>query len=732
VRKENARKIVALFLVGMLTMVSIMVFNLAIGYAFVPGQEPLTPHTNNEKTIEWEYDDNGVKDGSAYHNHRSPRSFGGWGFPNREPYTATAGVWDGETVQETGAGEFDVGHGFINEWLWIKDNDGSYGGEERDIPDYYFDGVWRTETEGIVRAAFGAWDAVSSDREELIVGIAFQETAVRAQAEIILQWGLPPGVSGLGATWHPSMQGNPNPNRVTVAFNDNPDDPKTPDVEEWFYGSIANFPSTRVLGEAVGNGNGAQTIFDLKHNWVEENSETVYLNGVAQQRDVDYSMNYVRDGTIKDQIEFKAAPAAGAVITADYTYYVHFHFFSTALHEIGHVVGLGDQSDPDDVMIYYRYPGPTGIRSTGPSFDALDDDCKEGARDLYSIPAPDQGDAPGSPYPWASHQDFGFEWLGSLVDGERERKADDNDDGVVITWLKEEPLTLRFTVKISTSGEAGRYDIADPKKVMYLNAWVDWNNDGDWDDTGEKVIDGEKFAEPKELSKEVPVPAGVNPQNIGWARFRLDYGENVGYEEAALYGEVEDYKIKGPPYAIAKLKTIMIPIPEEGRNYGAFTIEITNPTDHAIQVGMVSVTWVAGDPEDTIVYVLDGLVDVPAEGISDPVNLPGFSVGPNAKPGTFPCEIPWSVSVTSSAYGTVNVAVGFKFKTDYPTLVITIIGDINGDFKVDIKDLVLVIKHFGSYPSHPKWNPNADVNSDGKVDIKDLVLVIKHFGEHYP
>jgi len=64
--------------------------------------------------------------------------------------------------------------------------------------------------------------------------------------------------------------------------------------------------------------------------------------------------------------------------------------------------------------------------------------------------------------------------------------------------------------------------------------------------------------------------------------------------------------------------------------------------------------------------------------------------------------------------------------------VITIIGDINGDFKVDIKDLVLVIKYFGSYPSHPKWNPNADVNSDGKVDIKDLVLVIKHFGEHYP
>jgi hypothetical protein len=66
-------------------------------------------------------------------------------------------------------------------------------------------------------------------------------------------------------------------------------------------------------------------------------------------------------------------------------------------------------------------------------------------------------------------------------------------------------------------------------------------------------------------------------------------------------------------------------------------------------------------------------------------------------------------------------------------IAVSVIGDINGDFKVDIKDLVLVIKYFGSYPGSVKpWNPNADINSDNKVDVKDLVLIIKHFGEHYP
>jgi hypothetical protein len=57
-----------------------------------------------------------------------------------------------------------------------------------------------------------------------------------------------------------------------------------------------------------------------------------------------------------------------------------------------------------------------------------------------------------------------------------------------------------------------------------------------------------------------------------------------------------------------------------------------------------------------------------------------------------------------------------------------LVGDINGDGKVDIKDLVLLTRAFGSYPSHPRWNSEADLNGDNKVDIKDLVLLIKNFG----
>ena len=56
----------------------------------------------------------------------------------------------------------------------------------------------------------------------------------------------------------------------------------------------------------------------------------------------------------------------------------------------------------------------------------------------------------------------------------------------------------------------------------------------------------------------------------------------------------------------------------------------------------------------------------------------------------------------------------------------TLPWDINADGVVDIQDLVLVSKSFGTQtPQHTK----ADVNKDGRIDIIDLLLVAAHFGE---
>lgn len=66
------------------------------------------------------------------------------------------------------------------------------------------------------------------------------------------------------------------------------------------------------------------------------------------------------------------------------------------------------------------------------------------------------------------------------------------------------------------------------------------------------------------------------------------------------------------------------------------------------------------------------------------------------------------------------------------TICVTIPGDVNGDFKVGLTDLVLLANAYGSTPGVTKWNPNADINDDGIVGLTDLVLLATHYEQQYP
>ena len=72
-----------------------------------------------------------------------------------------------------------------------------------------------------------------------------------------------------------------------------------------------------------------------------------------------------------------------------------------------------------------------------------------------------------------------------------------------------------------------------------------------------------------------------------------------------------------------------------------------------------------------------------------------------------------------------NVAIG-PF-----TIKLKMLGDINGDNKVDMRDLSIVALAFGSYLGDSRWNPEADINGDNKINMKDLVIICKNFGETY-
>ncbi|TFH48890.1 MAG: gliding motility-associated C-terminal domain-containing protein, partial [Bacteroidia bacterium] len=154
----------------------------------------------------------------------------------------------------------------------------------------------------------------------------------------------------------------------------------------------------------------------------------------------------------------------------------------------------------------------------------------------------DFGDAPES-YGSANHEIDGRNYLGGAPDGEPanqpspEADADDlqgydDEDGVSFPELSQ---GTTVTVPVKISGFA------------YLNVWIDWNGDGDFKDSGERVIsDNLRITGTAYLSVTVPGNAVISKPTFARFRFgpRSTSKPTYGSSGSATYGEVEDYMIK--------------------------------------------------------------------------------------------------------------------------------------------------------------------------------------------
>ena len=76
--------------------------------------------------------------------------------------------------------------------------------------------------------------------------------------------------------------------------------------------------------------------------------------------------------------------------------------------------------------------------------------------------------------------------------------------------------------------------------------------------------------------------------------------------------------------------------------------------------------------------------------------------------------VPYCHNYTMTAVATIpadnnpadNVLAGGNVK-------VRIMGDIDGDGIVDMTDVAMAAAALGSYPGHPRWNPDCDINGDG-------------------
>jgi len=107
----------------------------------------------------------------------------------------------------------------------------------------------------------------------------------------------------------------------------------------------------------------------------------------------------------------------------------------------------------------------------------------------------------------------------------------------------------------------------------------------------------------------------------------------------------------------------------------------------------------------------------------------GTETGVNVS-GSSILSFPWNT--TNFPCGNYNLNVTAGNLTAESSVVLTIPGDVNGDFRVGLSDLSVLVKAYGTTPSSPNWNANADINGDGKVSLSDLSILAKHYAQHYP
>jgi hypothetical protein len=96
----------------------------------------------------------------------------------------------------------------------------------------------------------------------------------------------------------------------------------------------------------------------------------------------------------------------------------------------------------------------------------------------------------------------------------------------------------------------------------------------------------------------------------------------------------------------------------------------------------------------------------------------------------------WNTSdvIAGNVYTPKAEATAVPFETNLANNVLTggtvkvkIIGDVNGDNKVNLDDWIAFDAAYGSHPGDPNWNPQADINGDGVVDNADGVLIAQNY-----
>ena len=293
----------------------------------------------------------------------------------------------------------------------------------------------------------------------------------------------------------------------------------------------------------------------------------------------------------------------------------------------------------ENTFARFRVDSAGGLDSAGEAADGEIEDYQVFIEEL------DFGDAPDPTYPTLTASDGARHILGGTLfmgaavdadaDGQPTPSADgddgdgsDDEDGVIFTSMLIPGDLAGIDVEVSQAG--------------LLNAWVDFNADGDWDDTGEQIFTNEALpGGVNPLAFTVPITA--SPASTTFARFRVDSGGGLAVTGVASDGEVEDHLLY-----IEELDFGDAPDPTYP------TLLASDGARHILGYGLVLGATVDGDADGQPTTAADGDDNDGSDDEDGVVFTSGLGVGLNAY-----------VNVTASAAGLLNAWVDFNADGDW-------------------------------------------------------------------
>ncbi len=301
------------------------------------------------------------------------------------------------------------------------------------------------------------------------------------------------------------------------------DDNQDLDDEDGVYFGDPIIPGTTVRIKVIASTKGflnAWLDFNADGDW-DDSAEQIF-----NAEPLEPGLNYLK---------FQTPPSTD--VAADKETYARFRFSTFNSSDIGYA-GLAEDGEVEDYLV--RIEGPQPIFDFGDAPELRCDDptdlrciaypttlARDGARHIVN-----PGIYLGNPYTDTVHIDPEPDGLPTyLADGDDLNNFDD-EDGVEFVSPIIAGLPAKVMVMASIDG--------------HLDAWIDFNADGDWDDYGEQIFASEPLAMGTNYLKfkVPPYPYTVAANIRTYARFRFSICGGLSYSGPARCGEVEDYMVK--------------------------------------------------------------------------------------------------------------------------------------------------------------------------------------------